>query len=143
MYSLKKLQKAIDTTPWPGPGLCLGWVTDVFENFGLLVTHYATAKEAKAAWCNHSMKDLAPGMVIAWKGPTDSHAGHIVIYIDDNHVYSSERVSTIVVRSLSATLAAYSNYGTPTCGWCMGAQFSKVRKVGGSHTLLLTPQGWR
>lgn len=129
-YTVKQLQSAIDKTPWPGPGLCLGWVTDVFENLGMDVTHYATAKQAKAAWCPYSISDLKPGMVIGWNGPTGSHAGHIVIYIDDEHVYSSERVSTIVVRSLSATLSWYASYGTPTCGWCMGAKIKDANARG-------------
>lgn len=141
MYSLKKLQTAIDTTPWPGSGLCLGWVTDVFENFGLLVTHYATAREAYNAWCRYSYKDRKPGMVVAWYGNDNHPAGHIGIYIDDNHVYNSAQA--VLCETLAAITANYASYGAPKFGWCMGAQFSKVRKVGGSHTLLLTPQGWR
>lgn len=134
-YSIAQLQKAIDTTPWPGAGLCLGWVTDVFENLGLDVTHFGTAREAYYAWGTTDYSGRKPGMIIAWYGNSEHTAGHIGIYIDDQHVYNSAQ--TVLCETLSAIMSNYSSYGEPKFGWCMGAQISSHKARGSSHCLLL------
>lgn len=135
-YTVTQLQSAIDSTPWPGKGLCLKWVTDVFINLGMDVTRYGTARAAKAAWCHTPISQIKPGMVIAWNGPTSTHAGHIAIYIDDNHVYDSETYG-IRCHTLSGILSGFGvqGYNNPTCGWVMGQKINDKGHRGGSFYL--------
>ena len=74
------------TTPSLGPGLCAGWVTQVFQNAGMSAP-YGDARDMYAAYCTSSdPSELKVGMLVAVPTVTNGTAaskvyGHVGIYV--------------------------------------------------------------
>lgn len=122
MATAKTVVNACKSTKWPGKGLCLGWVQDVFDRAGISASRLGAAKYAYSRWCDKSSRaDLKPGMIIAFPGGLKHVYGHIGIYIGGGKVMDSE-TQGICTNSTDYFISAYKNqgYGTPKWGWYAG-----------------------
>lgn len=118
---------ACETTPWPGKGLCAGWVSSVFANAGGPSVG-GDACDMARAWCtSSSLDDLKPGMLIAVAshGRTDAGRayGHVCVYIGGGLIRDS---GTYGLRksSLGSWLAWFGDLETPKWGWAGGEDLS-------------------
>lgn len=93
----KKLVDAAKSTEYPGDGLCLKWVDDVYENAGIPITRVGRANRALDGHTSYDISDLSHlkvGMaVVAEVGYsvdiTGQPFGHICIYIGDGKFMDS------------------------------------------------------
>lgn len=87
--SQKSVVDACNSTPWPGPGLCATWTSNVFRNAGV-GSWGGNAEDQFAAYCHSSDRSqLKVGMIIACDDSPTSHWGHVGIYVGDGHVMES------------------------------------------------------
>ncbi|MBQ9058717.1 MAG: hypothetical protein IJ125_06005, partial [Atopobiaceae bacterium] len=114
---------ACDTTPWPGPGLCAGWISSVFETAGQTVPG-GNACDMARAWCYSSdLSELKPGMIIAvashHRTENGKIWGHICVYVGNGLIKDS---GTYGIRrsSLGSWLAWFGASETPKWGWANG-----------------------
>lgn len=78
---------AARSTPTAGGGMCLKWVSQVFQAAGQPRVTGSTASVPYRRWCTSSNRsELRVGMIIAVDRSTTSSAGHIGIYIGDGLV---------------------------------------------------------
>lgn len=117
---LSTLKSSANSVAFPGAGLCLKWVQDVYEKSGVRAERLATAKLATQKWLHQKgVENIKAGMAIGFLGNSSTHkAGHIGIYLGDNKVINSEN-SGLSTVSLNSFCSAYMsrNYGSPYCGW--------------------------
>ena len=127
MASLSDRQRAVidacDSTPWPGKGLCAGWVSSVFATAGESEVG-GDACDMANAWCTSSdLSQLKPGMIIAV--PTHSRTengkiwGHVCVYVGggvvrDSGTYGIRRIH------LGSWLAWFGVDVDPQWGWANG-----------------------
>lgn len=122
MTNASTVVNACTKVGYPGKGLCLKWVQDVFDYAGIKATRLPAAKDVYKRDCTYSDRDkLRPGMVIACPANSAHVYGHIGIYIGNNRVMDSE-TGGIYTRSLSNFLSAFSDYGAFKWGWYNGVQ---------------------
>ena len=119
----KAVIEACDITPWPGKGLCAGWVSSVFVNAGEPAVG-GDACDIARTWCTSSdLSELKPGMVIAV--PTHERTdngriwGHVCIYAGNGLVRDSGADSTRWV-TLGSWFAWYGTLESPRWGWANG-----------------------
>ena len=131
------VMSAIDRTPSTGSGYCAAWVTQVFENAGILTynpknlrpTYYSYASTsglADAAYAGNigfnandywayvcyssDIDDLQPGMIVATRSSytyLGRQFGHVGIYLGDGQVISS--IGYLEVLSLDEWERRYNN----------------------------------
>ena len=127
MASLSGRQSAvIDAcawTPFPGPSLCAGWVSLVFQNAGLGAVA-GDACDVVNAWCwSSDLDELQPGMVLGVPSHTHTYPGslwgHVAIYVGDGYVRDSATSGKRVCR-LGDWLAWYSTTYAVRWGWANG-----------------------
>lgn len=124
----KSVLDACDITPWPGKGLCAGWVSSVFVNAGEPAIG-GDACDIARTWCtSDNLEELKPGMVIAV--PTHSRTengriwGHVCIYAGNGMVRDSGADSTRWV-TLGSWFAWYGTDESPKWGWANGIDLSE------------------
>ncbi|MBR3226733.1 MAG: C40 family peptidase, partial [Atopobiaceae bacterium] len=116
----RRIVQATNTTPWPGPGLCAGWVEDVYNNAGL-GRYSGNACDLYDQYCKSSNKnDLKVGMIIAVRTHTRTNAGsiwgHVGIYVGDGWVAHSVTGGVKKVK-LDYWIDYYGTTVTPKWGW--------------------------
>ena len=119
----RRVIASCDETPWPGKGLCAGWVSSVFANAGEPYVG-GDACDIARAWCwSDDLAELKPGMVIAVAShPRTENGkvwGHVCIYVGDGLIRDS---GTYGIRrsSLGSWLAWFGASETPKWGWANG-----------------------
>ena len=88
------LEKAnANSTPWPGEGMCLQWVDDVYSNAGILLKKREnTAFDAwKANGISTDKNNIPIGAAVYGTGVNSDGAGHVGIYIGNGKVVDSVR----------------------------------------------------
>lgn len=127
MASLSDRQRAVitacDNTPWPGGGLCAGWVSSVFATAGEPEVG-GDACDMANAWCTSSdLSQLKPGMIIAV--PTHSRTengkiwGHVCVYVGGGIVRDSGSYGIRRIH-LGSWLAWFGVDVAPQWGWANG-----------------------
>ena len=116
----RRVVQATKSTPWPGPRLCAGWVSNVFRNAGL-GDYSGNACDLYDWYCRSSNKsDLKVGMIVAVRTHTRTNAGkiwgHVGIYIGDGWVIHSVSTGVKKVR-LDDWIEYYGTSVTPKWGW--------------------------
>lgn len=117
-----RLMESAERVPWPGPGLCAGWVADVYEGAGY-PRPGGDARDMYYYACeSSSLLALRPGMVIGV--PHHPHTnlgsiyGHVGIYVGSGVVRQSmnERIKEM---PLSEWVDHYGADVTPAWGWAL------------------------
>lgn len=119
----RRVLDSCNTTAWPGPGLCAGWVSSVFVNAG----EYSVGGDAcdiARAWCySDDLSELKPGMVIAVTSHPRTDAGktwgHVCIYVGRGLVMDSGSYK-VRTAALGSWLAWFGATEVPRWGWANG-----------------------
>lgn len=121
-----KLWKAVQSTDWPGKGLCATWTSRVFAQLGISIN--GNGCDQTSNYCHSANRSaLKPGMLIGCvHSPWSYQFGHIAIYVGNDTVYSSE-TSGIAKYSVDTFINMYGpNNGGSTVmwGWAGGVALS-------------------
>lgn len=108
----KRIVQAAKSTPSPGGGLCMMWVSQVYAKAGLGYP-YGNANDNYYQWAKSSKKsDLKVGMVVAVPVHTGSTAGakygHIGIYIGDGMIM--DNVGYVRTETLDEWISYYGSH---------------------------------
>ena len=99
-------------TPWPGESLCLGWVSNVYENAGISIVRKASAYESylsDAISIDRTAIPIGAAVYGTGTGPAGGPYGHVGIYIGDGKVVDSVS-SGIKVSTLDDWIGWQENY---------------------------------
>lgn len=116
----RRLVRSANTTPWPGPALCAGWVEDVYARAGR-GTVMGNACDLYDRYCRQSdPAKLKVGMIVAVRSHPHTTAGsiwgHVGIYVGDGWIMDSVGIGVRTVR-LSWWTDHYGATCTPRWGW--------------------------
>ncbi len=94
----QRLIDAANNTPWPGEGLCAGWVYDVYDTAGITpCRHYSAYESYKHHCISTDMSKIPIGASVYGTGSGSSGPyGHIGIYIGGGKVIDSQTGGIIV-----------------------------------------------
>ena len=94
----QRLIDAANNTPWPGEGLCAGWVYDVYDTAGITpCRHYSAYESYKHHCISTDMSAIPIGASVYGTGSGSSGPyGHVGIYIGDGKVIDSQTGGIIV-----------------------------------------------
>ena len=112
-----------------GPGMCLAWVNDVFDDAGYGFERVWAASEACQLWCGSTDRSaLRPGMIVAVESTeTSPYAGHIGIYVGNGCVMDNETLGgegVVKERALDEWLGMFGKVAEPRWGWAGGVDLS-------------------
>lgn len=121
----RRLVQSAEKTPWPGVGLCAGWVEDVYKNAGVCDVD-GNACDLYDWYCTSSdLSELKVGMIIAVRTHTRTQAGsiwgHVGIYVGNGKVMHSV-TSGVVSVPLDYWIEYYGTTYTPKWGWLGGVE---------------------
>lgn len=116
----KRLVRSARSTPWPGPGLCAGWVESVYQNAGINIG-LGNANDLYNRYCKSAnTANLKVGMLVGVSTHTRTSAGriwgHVGIYVGDGWVMHSVTKKVKKVP-LSWWIDYYGTTVRPKWGW--------------------------